>query len=310
MSVSIKQLRVFEATARLGQLTAAADEQAMSQSAASQSLRELESTLCYPLFQRIGRELMITEVGRDTLPKVSQILHLIDSLHTPGDGSISGPLRIAASVTIATYLLPSLLAEFIHLHPEVVPDVKITNTQNVIATLEKGQGHIGLIEGPAQHRQLQITPWHEDKLEVFCHTSHPQAHLGQLLHEQIGQQRWILRENGSGTRRIFDTAIQAINIQAQVAFTLNRQEAIKQSVKAGLGVGCLSQLSIAEEVKSGNLVALSSPLELTRRFSLVTQPAHNNRLTEVFIEFIKTQTEPLFTKRPSKERRSEHTPTE
>lgn len=290
MSASVKQLKVFEATARLGRLTAAADEQAMSQSAASQSLRELESTLNYPLFQRVGRELMITEAGRDILPKVNQILHLIDSLSTPGDCAISGPLRIAASVTIASYLLPRLLAEFIQQHPGVIPDVKIENTQQVIATLEKGQAHIGLIEGPAQHRQLQITPWHKDKLEVFCNASHPQAKTGQLVPELIEQQRWILREEGSGTRRIFDSAMQAVNIQPQVAFALNRQEAIKQSVKAGLGVGCLSQLAIIEEVKSGSLVVLSTPLELTRCFSLVAQPAHKNKLTETFIKFIQLQT--------------------
>ncbi|SFG18287.1 LysR family transcriptional regulator [Neptunomonas qingdaonensis] len=291
MNASVKQLRVFEATARLGRLTAAADEQSMSQSAASQSLRELESTLNCPLFQRVGRELMITEAGRDMLPKVNQILHLLDSLQTPEDGPISGPLRIAASVTIASYLLPRLLAAFIRQHPEVVPDVKIENTQQVIATLEKGQAHIGLIEGPAQHRQLKITPWHEDKLEVFCHTSHPQAQAGQLLPLQLEQQRWILREDGSGTRRIFDSAMQALNIQAHVAFALNRQEAIKQSVKAGLGVGCLSQLAIIEEVKLGSLVVLNTPLELTRRFSLVIQPSHNNRLTKTFIEFVNSQTQ-------------------
>lgn len=288
MSASIKQLRIFEATARLGRLTAAADEQAISQSAASQSLRELESTLNYPLFQRVGRELLITEIGRDMLPKVNQILHLIDSLYTPGDGNITGPLRIAASVTIASYLLPRLLATFVQQHPEVIPNVKIENTQQVIATLEKGQAHIGLIEGPAHHRQLQITPWHEDKLEVFCHKNYPLAKTGKLLFEQMEQQRWILREDGSGTRRIFDYAMQAINIQPHVAFALNRQEAIKQSVKAGLGVGCLSQLSIVEEVKAGSLVILDTPLELTRSFSLVTQPSHNNRLTEAFIEFIKS----------------------
>jgi DNA-binding transcriptional LysR family regulator len=296
MSASVKQLRVFEATARLGRLSAAADEQAMSQSAASQSLKELESTLNYPLFQRVGRELMITEAGRDMLPKVNQILHLIDSLHISGDGTISGPLRIAASVTIASYLLPRLLAEFIQHYPEAIPDVKIENTQQVIATLEKGQAHVGLIEGPAQHRQLQITSWHEDKLEVFCHISHPLAQTGQISLKQIEQQRWILREDGSGTRRIFDSAMQTMNIQPHVAFALNRQEAIKQSVKAGLGVGCLSQLSIVEEIKAGSLVVLNSPLELTRRFSLVTQPAHNNKLTEAFIEFIKSQTQSILLK--------------
>ncbi|MBY4677288.1 LysR family transcriptional regulator [Marinobacterium arenosum] len=290
MNISLRQLKLFEATARLGRLTAAADEQAISQSAASQALKELESTLDYPLFQRVGRELVLTEAGRDALPRVGQILQLVESLRVPGCGSVGGPLRVAASVTIASYLMPRLLADFCELHPGVVPDLKIANTFKVIEALEKGRAHLGLIEGPALHRHLQIIPWREDRLEVFCHPQHPLALSGRLSIEQIRQQRWILREEGSGTRAIFDAAVQKVRAQVRVTFALNRQEAIKQSVKAGLGVGCLSQLSIAEEVAAGELVILRTPLELSRRFSLVAQPLdRNNVLIQALIDFLGLQ---------------------
>ncbi|MAB96684.1 MAG: LysR family transcriptional regulator [Pseudomonadaceae bacterium] len=287
MSVSIRQLKIFEATARLGRLTAAADDQAISQSAASQALKELESELGYPLFMRIGRELVITDAGRNALPKVGQILQALDSLmHSEAD-EISGVLRVAASVTIGSYLLPGLLSRFIHNHPQVDPDVRISNTGEVISAVEKGQVHIGLIEGPATHNHLLITPWSEDQLAVFCRPDHPLAAVGKLTATQIAQQRWVLREHGSGTRAVFDAAVQQVCGQVKLALELNRQEAIKQSVKAGLGIGCLSALSIAEQVDAGELVVLHTPLELRRRFSLVSPPVEqSNALVRAFVEHL------------------------
>lgn len=287
MSVSIRQLKIFEATARLGRLTAAADDQAISQSAASQALKELESALGYPLFMRIGRELVITDAGRNALPKVGQILQTLDSLMHSDADRISGVLRLAASVTIASYLLPGLLSRFIHIHPQVDPDVRISNTEEVMSAVEKGQVHVGLIEGPALHSQLCITPWSEDQLQVFCRPDHPLATEGKLSAEQISQQRWVLREHGSGTRAVFDAAVQQVCGQVKLALALNRQEAIKQSVKAGLGIGCLSALSIAEQVNAGELVVLQTPLELRRRFSLVTPPIEqSNALARAFVEHL------------------------
>ncbi|WP_339513485.1 LysR family transcriptional regulator [Pseudomonas sp. RL_15y_Pfl2_60] len=284
MSLSLRQLKIFEATARLGRLTAAADDQSISQSAASQALRELESGLGYALFHRVGRELLITDAGRAALPKVGLILQTLDNLiHSPVD-VISGTLRIAASLTIASYLLPKLLSSFIHKHAQVDPDIRISNTEDVISAVEKGQVHLGLIEGPALHSQLCITPWSEDQLQVFCRPDHPLAAVGQLSAEQICEQRWVLREPGSGTRAVFDAAVQQVSGQVKLALELNRQEAIKQSVKAGLGIGCLSGLSIAEQVATGDLVILQTPLELRRRFSLVTQPLYeSNALAQAFI---------------------------
>ncbi|WP_339489132.1 LysR family transcriptional regulator [Pseudomonas sp. EL_65y_Pfl2_R95] len=291
MSISLRQLKIFEATARLGRLTAAADDQAISQSAASQALRELESGLGYPLFHRIGRDLLITDAGRAALPKVGLILQTVDNLiHSPG-GAISGTLRVAASLTIASYLLPKLLSSFIHTHDQVDPDVRISNTEAVISAVEKGQVHLGLIEGPALHSQLCITPWCEDQLQVFCRPDHPLAAVGKLSAEQICEQRWVLREPGSGTRAVFDAAVQQVSGQVKLALALNRQEAIKQSVKAGLGIGCLSGLSIADQVAAGDLVILQTPLELRRRFSLITQPLHEgDTLAQAFIAHLQQST--------------------
>jgi len=287
MTISIKKLQLFEATARLGKLTTAANEIALSQSAASQALKELEQSLGYPLFERVGRELLITENGLKALPKVRQMADILDSLQLANLNPMSGILKIVASATIATYLLPKLLANFIKTYPDVSPEIHIGNTQMVIDYLDKGQANIGLIEGPALHPHLQITAWKKDYLQVFCQADHPLKKVGKITFEQLKHHAWVLRENGSGTRAIFDSAIEQVGTQISSAIVLTRQSAIKESVKVGLGLGCLSQLSIAEEIKTGQLVALESPLNLSRRFSLVTnKECHHNLLTQTFIDFL------------------------
>lgn len=282
MSLSIRQLKVFEATARLERLTLAADEQALSQSAASQSLKELEQSLGYALFTRLGRELQITDRGEDLLPKVRQVISLLTEIEKPQTAKLEGTLRVAASVTIACYLLPQLTAQFISSHPDVKPEILIGNTGSVIAKLEKGQAQVGLIEGPASPAKLKVAPWLEDDLALFCHPTNPLAKSGFITLEELPKLNWILRESGSGTRNVFDQSVQKAGGKINSVLAMNRQEAIKQSVKADLGIGCLSRLSIREDVESGRLVELSSELDLSRRFSIVT-PELSSPLVEAFI---------------------------
>lgn len=287
MSISIKKLQLFEATARLGKLTKAASELSLSQSAASQALKELEQSLGYPLFERTGRDLLITENGLKSLPKVRQISDLLDSLKLANLNTMSGVLRVVASATIATYLLPQLIAKFVKIYPDVTPEIHIGNTQMVIDYLDKGKASIGLIEGPAVHRHLQITPWQVDKLQIFCSPKHSLAKKATINLEQLQQHSWVLREHGSGTRAIFDAAIEQLGAQISLGIELTRQSAIKESVKAGLGLGCLSQLSIAEDLNNGGLIALNSPLNLSRRFALVTNKnSYHNSLAQTFIDFL------------------------
>ncbi|MEM7207881.1 MAG: LysR substrate-binding domain-containing protein [Pseudomonadota bacterium] len=273
INVTTRQLRIFEATARLGRLTQAAEEQSLSQSAASQSLRELEQILDYRLFTREGRELKITDDGNSVLPKIRQILGVVDTLKNPNVMSLRGALRIAASLTIASYILPGAVARLLQKYPDISPHIAITNTQSVIQTLERGQALIGFIEGPCPPTELHMQPWREDSLVLFCHADYPLAKAGVIDVDEIGQHRWILREPGSGTRTVFEVELQRLGGQVRSSLILERQDAIKQSVKSGLGIGCLSSLSITEEVNSGEFVVLRSPMDLSRRFSIVTHDA-------------------------------------
>jgi DNA-binding transcriptional LysR family regulator len=276
MNLSLRQLHLFEATVRLGRLGLAAEEQAISQSAASQAIKELERALGYKVLDRIGRELVVTEAGQTILPRVRQILSLSDSLTQPDDRRIAGTLRIAASVTIASYLLPRMIAQFRRQHPEADAKLEITNTEGVLSRLEKGQAQLGMIEGPALHPTLDIVPWRSDHLVVFCSPEHPLARKSPLDTRTLADQEWIVREAGSGTRAVLDAALQAQGLRPRIALELTRHEAIKQSVRAGLGIGCLSSLTIADEVAAGQLVLLETSLNLTRRFAWVCSPENRD----------------------------------
>jgi len=270
MNLSLRQLKLFESISRLQSLTAAAEEQAISQSAASQSLKELERQLGYALFSKTGRSLRITEAGQLALPKVRQVLSTIESLQYPQASFIGGKLRVSASETIASYLMPKLLADFVKEYPLVEPELDIQNTEGVVQEVTIGKASIGFIEGPTSSPDVTLTQWRADYLKVFSSPEHYWALVNnQIPASELKSLPWIVRELGSGTRAVFDQAFIQRHEAPLVKLALTRQEAIKQSVRAGLGIGCLSELSISDELKSNLLVELKSELELKRTFSIV-----------------------------------------
>ncbi|MEX0623246.1 MAG: LysR family transcriptional regulator [Saccharospirillum sp.] len=284
MNFTLRQLAIFEATARLGRLTMAAEEQAISQSAASQAVTELERQMGLALFERRGRELLLTPAGRDRLPQVRLILGDCQRLAEGSGDELAGQLRIAASTTIACYVIPGVLALLTDQYPGIRPAIDIQNTRGVLQQLETGQAQIGLIEGPAVHDYLQIRRWQEDRLALFVTQDHPLAKESQVSTEQLETLNWIVREPGSGTREVFDTAMQAVGLQPKIRLTLSRQEAIKQAVLSGLGAGCLSHLSLDAD-GSGRFVPLNTDLTLVRSFSWVCSPeALKSPLVQAFMK--------------------------
>jgi len=288
LNITLKQLLVFTTTVRLNGITKAADELCLTQSAASQSLKELELVLGYPLFNRVGRKLLINDHGRIILSKAIQMLELQTQLQQPSSEYLQGELKVAASVTIGSYVMPRLLADFVKQHPLVNPKLYISNSDNVIKRLSAGQAHLGLVEAPIATSTLSLTPWRNDELVVFCSSSHPFAKQGKLTTKQLAKQRWILREQGSGTRSVFINAMQQQGMVINDSMDLSRQEAIKQSVKANLGLGVLSLLSIQQELDFKLFTQLNTPLNLNRQFSIV-QSRHysHNHLTNKFLLFLK-----------------------
>jgi DNA-binding transcriptional LysR family regulator len=287
MNITLKQLSVFATTARLSGITKAAQALSMTQSAASQSLKELENILGHPLFTRFGRKLVINDHGQALLSKATQMLALQAQMQQPSITQLQGELKVAASVTIGSYVMPQLLAKFITLHPQVEPKLIINNSEQVTDKLMAGQAHIGLIEAPISHQSLHLLPWRTDQLAIFCASDHVLAKQKKLSLKEMSQQRWILREHGSGTRSVFVNAMQQQGGIIKHSMDLARQEAIKQAVKANLGLGVLSVLSIQQELSLGLFKILATPLNLNRQLSIIQSEHYRyDPLVNAFYAFL------------------------
>lgn len=285
MNLTLRQLSLFDSICRLSSLGAAADEQAISQSAASQSLKELERQLGFSLFRKSGRSLKLTELGEQALPKVRDVLATLESLKYTQTDFIGGTLRVCASETIASYLMPQLLADFVTRFPQAEPVMTIQNTEGVVRALANGQASVGFIEGPVKEPAMQVTSWREDRLVAFCSPRSAWSEL-QINNSNVAKLPWIVREPGSGTRAVFDRGFALLQQTPRILMALNRQEAIKQSARAGLGVGCLSALSVADELANGVLVPLDHTIDFSRRFSIVQLKSDSTTpLVKAFAEF-------------------------
>ncbi|GKW48882.1 LysR family transcriptional regulator [Halomonas sp. NCCP-2165] len=274
-AVSFRQLRVFVAVARLGTLSAAARELCLSPSATSEALAELERRLGVALFDRPGRRLTLNALGQELLPRAERLLEGVEEFVATArepEGELRGRLVVSASATVGTYLLPGLAGRFNEAHPGAELRLRLRNSREVIDEVLRLEADLGLIEGECREPSLISEPWCEDRLVIVASPRHALAAMEHLDDAALARGPWILREPGSGTRAVFEAAMRGRALTPRVAMELGQHEAIKQAVRAGLGLGCLSEFCVAGELARGELVALSSDLGLRRRFSLIWHP--------------------------------------
>ena len=270
MKITLRQLEIFAAIVSHGHVTRAADAISMTQSAASTALAELEVQLGTKLFDRIGRQLLLNEAGRQLLPKALDVLDRIREIETSMQSDeLAFDLHLGASLTIGNHLLPPLLAELRRRHPNSRVNLALKNTEQVTADLLNYRIDLGFVEGPVQDERLQRFVWHQDRLSVFAHPDHPLADRT-ATHDDLKNARWILREQGSGTREVFNRALASAALPCVIAFELEQPEAIRQCVRNALGLGCLSTLELHDAFQSGWLAPVSTPfLNLDRQFQVV-----------------------------------------
>jgi len=266
MKYTLKQLEVFLATAQKQNITQAADALAMSQSAASSALKELEQQFDTQLFDRIGKRLKLSEHGRHIRPLAQSLLEQAHELESHLAGKTeTGELKVGATLSIGNYLAVELIAEMLDQQQDLKVDLQVANTSKIAERVLNFDLDIGLVEGEVSHPQLEIIPWRSDKLVVFTTVSHPlaqkQAKQKSLSTEDLLDQPWILRESGSGTRQGFDRVMHDVLSELNIRFELQHTEAIKRAVESNLGIGCLSEITLQEAFKRKSLV----PLEITDR---------------------------------------------
>lgn len=265
MKFSLRQIAIFAAIARCGSVSQAAERLAMSQSAASNALLELERAYERPLFDRIGKSLHLNSDGRGLLPSAERLLGLAADIDSLLAGDRPGPLAVGATLTIGNYLATLLVADYLRQNPDSPATLHVANTHQIIASLLAFDCDLGLIEGEVSHPDLHCEPWLEDELLVFCAPGHPLAAAGRADNATLAAQDWILREPGSGTREQFERQVARQLPRVQTRLELEHTEAIKRAVESGLGIGCLSRLALREALRRGSLVEIATPQFALRR---------------------------------------------
>ena len=260
MKYSLKQIEVFLATASCQNITQAAEQLSMSQSAASEALKTLENQFGIQLFDRIGKRLQLNDFGHTVKKQAepfmerAEILENLLQQHTE-----IGSLKVGATLSIGNYLAINILSAYRKLHSGANATLEVANTTSIANKVANFELDIGLIEGEVANEDLDVTPWREDELVVFCSSSHPYANKRTLDDKDLVTAQWILRETGSGTRQAFDYAMHGLIPNLNVTLELQHTEAIKRAVEAGMGLGCLSKITLTDAFARGNLVPIHIP---------------------------------------------------
>ena len=271
MRFTLRQLQVFVTVAQQESVSRAAGLLALSQSAASTSITELERQTSCQLFDRAGKRLSLNALGRQLLPQAVALLDQAKEIEDLLNGKSGfGSLTVGATLTIGNYLATLLIGSFMQAHPESQVKLIVQNTAHIVQQVTHYEIDLGLIEGDCSHPDIEVQSWVEDELVVFCAPQHPLAARGHATLQELTREAWILREQGSGTRLTFDQAMRHHQSALNIRLELEHTEAIKRAVEAGLGLACLSRVALHEAFRRGSLVELRTPqFDLQRNFYFV-----------------------------------------
>ncbi len=290
MSITLRQLEIFERVASSQHVTKASEQLLISQSAVSMAIVELERLCGAPLFERRGRRLLLNDRGRLLLPEAKEVLRRTRTIEKVLNEAVqepAGTLCVGASTTIGNYLLPSLLGEFARLYPRAKALLTVGNTQQIETAVENGELDLGLIEGPRHLASLESSVWREDELVVIVGQKHPWSRKRVASAKMLLNAPWIMREKGSGTREVFEAAMVKQGIAISLYLELGHTEAIKKAVEAGLGVGCLSRMAVQRELDNHWLVKVDTPLDLRRNLTILTRSdTYRTKLLEACLSLL------------------------
>ena len=266
MRYSLKQLQVFLKVAHYQNISKAALDLAMSQSAVSSSLSDFEGHYGIQCFDRNGKKLQLNELGRALRPQALALFEQAQAFEQLLQQQNTIPaLRVGATLTIGNYLAVGIMAAYMKQYAGAQVQLHVANTASISEQVRNFELDIGLVEGELQNPELNVIPWREDELAVFCSPSHPLAKRKSLSDKDLLGAAWILRESGSGTRQTFDRAMSGLLSQINVSLELEHTEAIKRAVEADLGIGCLSRVVLSEAFARGSLMPLAVPQRDFRR---------------------------------------------
>ena len=260
--LNLHQLEIFCAVARLGSFTRAAEALYIGQPAVSQHVAALERALGAPLVERAGRGVRLTEAGRIAADYGERIFRLAEQLRAGIDGIkglTTGRLVVGAGQTPGDYLLPPVLGEFHRRYPGISIELEIAGTRRVVEWLVRHVYDLGFLGDRAEHLDLEIEPFVEDRIVLFAPPGHALAARQEASLADVLTAGLIVREPGSATRATGERCLRTAGTEPRIVMEMGSNEAVKRAVLAGLGIGMLSAWAIEIEEQAGRLRPLNVP---------------------------------------------------
>jgi DNA-binding transcriptional LysR family regulator len=259
MAINLHHLRLFAAVADHRSFTKAAASLNLSQPAISKSLNELERQLSVTLIDRSGKSIALTDAGVTLYARARELFGVERTAEQELRelrGMKRGVLRIAASTTIATYMLAPVLGRFHLRRPNVRIQTTSANTRTVLRMLLEFRVDVALVEGPVSHARVDVEPWREDELVVIARPDHHLIARGSVEVGMLATEQFLVREPGSGTREVSRQALALHGVRLANTMRVGGTEAIKQGVAAGLGLAIVSRAAAADQLALNKIVVL------------------------------------------------------
>lgn len=272
-------------------MTTAGEKLFLSQSAVSQTIAELENHYGTKLFERLSRKLYLTQAGHKLLSYARHIVRMNEEtdyeMRMLQEG---GFIRIGASVTVSTCILPQVVSDFQKIRPKTKVEVYENNTEKIEDMISQDQIDIGIVEGIIHSYDIINIPFMEDELVLVCGNQHRFKNLSKILPKDLEKENFIIRETGSGTRKTFEDVMAVNRLSWNASWTCNNSDTIKSAVEKGLGVTVISERIVQNEIKRGELIKIPiEGIEFNRSFKICY---HKNKylsdMINQFIAMIKT----------------------
>jgi DNA-binding transcriptional LysR family regulator len=289
MKLTLRQMEIFLNVVRSGHLTNVAKEMSLSQSAISMSIKELENILGRPVFDRINKKLVLNEVGRAFHKEIDPIYKKLSDIEYEFKNSENkGMIRVGASTTIVDYLMPSIICAYMSSYPDVKITLKEGNTQEIASMIQEGSIDIGFVEGYVQGSDIVREKVGIDELLIVTENKEI-ANAKPVFIDELSEMRWVLREEGSGTREVFLDYIKEKVDDLNIFLELGHTESIKSILKNRECLTCISKISVDKELQEGKLFKVPvKNFECKRDFLMIYhKDKYHSTLFEKFLFFSK-----------------------
>jgi len=240
---TFRQLEIFEAIARLGSFTRASEELFLTQPTVSMQMKKLAETVGVPLIEQVGKKIRLTPDGQQLAQATREIFDIMDHYTmsvAERQGLKQGRLSLMA-ITTASYFAPRLLGEFAKLYPGIDVSLRVTNKEQVLASIADNLDDLYFLGQPPEDIDVVATPIMDNPIVVLAAPDHPLARKKKIPLQRIAQEPWLMREKGSGTRNAIERRFAEKDIALRPRLELGSNEALKQAILAGLGISALSR---------------------------------------------------------------------